>query len=70
MRPTEIALHHLDTSRADVNKMDVNLKDIGNALIFLSLGCEQIAIAIGQTYDKLVQIDRKLSSTSHRRPTM
>jgi hypothetical protein len=70
MRPTKQA--HISFNSAIKKAGEVkSLQDLGNAVQMLADGCSMMNLAIQQTYDKLEQIDRKLSSAStHRRPTM
>lgn len=47
-----------------------SLKDVGDIHKNLAMAFSGICFAFVHISDKLEQIDKKLSSTSHRRPTM
>jgi len=70
MRPTEEA-HHDFQKAITYAANEASLKDVKLVVYSLLHGLDNIAFAIRQTYEKLEQIDQKLSSAStHRRPTM
>jgi hypothetical protein len=71
MRPTLGAIGDFNDAAAKTHGGLKSLKDVGDVLYSMAQGLTNMAQAIMQTYDKLEQIERKLSSAStHRRPTM
>ncbi len=71
MRTTAIAEMYFMHAADKLTKKGVTLEDLGKAMADLCLGLGTTTFAMKHIYDKLEQIDRKLSSASgHRRPTM
>jgi hypothetical protein len=64
------ALGYFNNAQAIAEKGVKSLKDVGDIHQNLALAFTGICFAFFHLSDKLDQIDKKLSSTAHRRPTM
>ena len=71
MRPTSDSAHaiRLFTSAMKSSTNVKSLKDLAWMLTLMAEGCKMMAQAIGYTYDKLEQIERKLSSNTQTTKT-